>query len=242
MYKRALGMVTVIAACFWVSAASAAGADSDAGTSLGQYGIETIAAKPFGGGLIGPLPSAMDELPVAGPREFYVYGDAKEKSNHFFPTGWMGDWNDIKMNQNSRVLPHSGSSCIEFVYTAKGSRGARWAGVYWQNPGNNWGGIEGRIDLRGATRLTFWARGKSGGETIETVKVGGIKDTFGDSDEVSMGPIVLTREWKQYRIDLRKADLSAISGGFCWMTSADHNPGGATFYLDDIRYEYPPAY
>lgn len=175
---------------------------------------------------------------LARSDRFYVYSDSTGEANHFFPTGWMGDWNDIKMNQKSTVRPFSGRTCLEFVYTAKATRGARWAGVYWQNPGNNWGGIDGRYDLRGARRLTFWARGKHGGEGIETVKVGGIGGNFPDSDEVSIGPVVLTTEWKKFTINLTHADLSAISGGFCWMTNADLNPAGMTFYLDDIRYEF----
>ncbi len=150
----------------------------------------------------------------------------------------MGDWNDIRMNPRCLIAPYSGKTCLEFVYTAKVTRGARWAGVYWQNPANNWGGIDGRYDLRGAKRLTFWARGKFGDERIETVKMGGIGGNFQDTAEVVIPAIVLTKEWRQYTIDLSKADLSAISGGFCWMANADMNPKGITFYFDDIRYEF----
>ena len=49
--------------------------------------------------------------------------------------------------------------------------------------------------------------------------------------------MVLTQEWKQYTIDLRGKDLSYMIGGFCWATNADVNPEGATFYLDEIKYE-----
>ena len=44
-------------------------------------------------------------------------------------------------------------------------------------------------------------------------------------------------DWKQYVINLEGKDLSSISGGFAWATNLDVNPDGATFYLDDIRYE-----
>jgi hypothetical protein len=52
-----------------------------------------------------------------------------------------------------------------------------------------------------------------------------------------MGPVVLTKDWQQYEIDLSGKDISYISGGFCWSTNLDVNPDGCTFYLDDIRYE-----
>jgi hypothetical protein len=224
---------------------------STSSTLQNQYGVETLsnptASSPptsIGGGPdmflpTEPVPQARSEWLHTTPTEFfYVYSDTRGQANHFFPTGWMGDWNDIKMNQRCLIAPYSGKTCLEFVYTAKVTRGARWAGVYWQNPANNWGGIDGRYDLRGAKRLTFWARGKSGGERIETVKMGGIGGNFPDSDEVVNPAIVLTRDWRKYTIDLSKADLSAISGGFCWMSNADMNPNGITFYLDDIRYEF----
>ena len=60
---------------------------------------------------------------------------------------------------------------------------------------------------------------------------------YSDSDTASIGPVVLTQDWKQYTIDLRGKDLGYIIGGFAWSTNIDVNPDGATFYLDEIRYE-----
>jgi len=31
--------------------------------------------------------------------------------------------------------------------------------------------------------------------------------------------------------------MSNIIGGFCWATNIDVNPEGATFYLDEIKFE-----
>ncbi|UCH12423.1 MAG: hypothetical protein JSW18_00280, partial [Candidatus Omnitrophota bacterium] len=72
---------------------------------------------------------------------------------------------------------------------------------------------------------------------IEEVKMGGISGAYPDSDFASIGPVILTKEWKQYEIDLADKDLSYISGGFCWSINLDVNPDGCVFYLDDIRYE-----
>jgi hypothetical protein len=64
---------------------------------------------------------------------------------------------------------------------------------------------------------------------------------YPDSSSAEIGPIELTDTWKQYTINLAGKDLSYISGGFCWVTTADLNPEGATFYLDDIKFEADPA-
>ncbi|MFH2136921.1 MAG: hypothetical protein ABII88_00245 [Candidatus Omnitrophota bacterium] len=168
---------------------------------------------------------------------FGVYYDRGDRNNHYIPSGWMGDYGDIKMNDNYKENPHSGKTSIQFNYSAKGKQGANWCGVAWQNPANNWGEKDGGKDLRGATKLTFWARGELGNERILEVKFGGIGGTYADSDSVGIGPVDLTAEWKQYTIDLADCDLSYIIGGFCWSTSADANPEGCTFYFDDIQFE-----
>jgi len=168
---------------------------------------------------------------------FYVYADKSSLDNHYVPSGYMGDFGDVKLEEASKDKPHSGSTCIKVGYTAKGTQGARWTGVFWQNPANNWGTKDGGINLTGATKLVFMARGAKGGERIEEFKVGGIMGEYSDSDTASIGPVVLTNEWKEYSIDLRGKDLSYLIGGFCWVANADGNPEGAEFYLDDIRFD-----
>jgi len=174
------------------------------------------------------------------PKEFVIYRDKNSRDNHYIPSGWMGDYGDIKLNDQYTQNPQSGNTCIQFVYSAKKSQGQGWAGVYWQNPANNWGTKKGGFDLTGMNKLTFWARGEKGGEKIEKFVVGGIKGTYADTAEVSIGPIELTNDWKQYTISLSGKDLTYISGGFCWVTTSDLNPEGATFYLDEIKFEYDP--
>ena len=170
------------------------------------------------------------------PKEFGIYKDKNARENHYIPSGWMGDYGDIKLNDQSADNPHSGTTCMQFVYSGKKSQGQGWAGVYWQNPANNWGSKKGGFDLTGMTKLTFWARGAKGGEVIQKFKLGGIKGTYPDSADVEFGPVELTDTWKEYTINLAGKDLSYISGGFCWVTTTDLNPEGATFYLDDIKF------
>ncbi len=170
------------------------------------------------------------------PQPFYVYFDKESDKNFFCPSGWMGDVDSITFDENWKINCHSGLTCIRIVYLpAKGT--LKWAGVYWQNPPNNWGFKEGSLDLTGARRLTFWARGEKGGEIIEKFRIGGIIGHYPDSDVAQVSPVVLTKEWKKYSIDLMRKDLTYISGGFCWVAKLEDNPEGFTFYLDDIRYE-----
>ncbi|MCS7185240.1 MAG: hypothetical protein NZ870_04900 [bacterium] len=181
--------------------------------------------------LVGRPPTLVDG-------KFYVYKNSSDRS-FYAPSGWMGDYGDIKMDTNCKDNPKSEPTCIKFTYTAKGSQGAGWAGVYWQNPANNWGSLDGGYNLVGAKKLTFWARGEKGGEVISDFKMGGIfQGEYPDSGSASIGTIVLTKEWKQYTINLKGVDLSYIIGGFCWVATKNDNPSGMTFYLDDIQYEF----
>ena len=170
-------------------------------------------------------------------KTFKVYTDGSSPDNHYVPSGWMGDYGDLKLDEKFLTNSHSGTTCIKVVYNGKATQGARWAGIYWQNPPNNWGTRPGGYDLTGAKKLTFWARGEKGGERIEEFKIGGTTGEYADSDVAGIGPVVLTMEWQEFTIDLEGKDLSSISGGFCWSTNLDVNPQGCTFYLDDIKYE-----
>jgi hypothetical protein len=169
---------------------------------------------------------------------FPVYIDNGYFRNHFIPSGWMGDYGDMRYNPNWKKNVHSRKSCIRIQYTAESSQGNGWSGIYWQNPENNWGmRPNSGFDLSEAEELTFWARGEKGGEVIREFKIGGISGAYPDTDSVSIGPITLTQEWKEYTIDLEDMDLTYIIGGFCWVASSMDNPGGMVFYLDDIVYE-----
>jgi len=183
-----------------------------------------------------PAPAAAPVVEKA-VADFKVYGDKYDSGNHYIPSGWMGDYGDISIDDGWSQNPHSGKSCIKISYSAKGAQGAGWMGIYWQNPANNWGNMKGGYDLTKYKKLTFWARGEKGGEVISEVKVGGITGSYPDSDAGSIGPITLTKDWKQYEIDLKDMDLSYISGGFEFSAAARDNPDGFTIYFDDVKYE-----
>lgn len=170
---------------------------------------------------------------------FYVYRD-KGFKNRFTPSGYMPDGQCINLDDGWQYDPKEGKTCIRIIYDIACSKeGRKWAGIYWQNPPDNWGSKKGGYNLAGATKLVFWARGELGGERIEEFRVGGMggDEMYPDTDMAFIGPVILTNEWKKYTIDLRGKDLSYISGGFAWTTSSDVNPHHCTFYLDDIHYE-----
>jgi hypothetical protein len=169
---------------------------------------------------------------------FAIYLENASKQNHFAPSGWMGDFGDLRINQANTENPRSGTTCIKITYSGRMAQGAGWAGIYWQQPANNWGDKRGAgYNLTGAKVLTFWAKGARGGEKIAEFKVGGITGEYPDSDSSVIGPITLSKNWTKYTIDLNRKDLSSIIGGFCFALSRDDNPTGAIIYFDDIVFE-----
>lgn len=173
----------------------------------------------------------------AGQTYFYVYAPkGSPEVNHYTPSGWMGDTGDLRYEEVADPAK-AGSTCIKISYSAKRSKGAGWAGIYWQNPNNNWGSRQGGYNLSKFKTLTFMARGAKGGEVVDGFKMGGIQGEFGDTDNGTTGPVTLTTDWKTYTIDLSGKDLSRIIGGFCIALAADNNSAGAQVFLTKIRYE-----
>ncbi|MFH1714711.1 MAG: hypothetical protein ABH857_00730 [Elusimicrobiota bacterium] len=171
-----------------------------------------------------------------GMKKFYVFTELRSDENHFIPSGWMGDTGDIKYSPRCRIKPFKGQTCVKIDYSAEKIQGAGWAGIYWQYPANNWGVEKEGFDLTGIKKLEFWARGEKGDEIIAEFNVGGITGKYPDSTVASIGPIMLTKKWKKYTINLKDKDLSHIIGGFSWSASAEDNPSGFTLYLDEIQF------
>jgi exo-beta-1,3-glucanase (GH17 family) len=188
------------------------------------------------------------KVPTRTAASLYIYEDVDSPNNHYKPTGYMGDTGDIQIDDAFEGNPHSGKTSIRITYQAKGkgpnecsySPPCKWAGLYWQEPPNNWGRDELKkgkgLDLSSYKRLVFWARADS--ECSIEFKVGGINEPYGDSLKYPRSKRArLGRNWQEFEIDLTEADLKHIIGGFCWVTTWDANPKGITFYLDDIRFE-----
>ena len=171
-------------------------------------------------------------------KPFYIYANKGSRSNHYTPSGFMPNGKCLSFADTWTEDCYSGSSCMKIEYDVECSRNSdQWAGIYWLNPPNNWGNRKGGYNLTGAEKLTFWARGEKGGEQINEITIGGLSGDYSDSDVAVIGPIILMPEWRQYTIDLRGKDLSYISGGFSWSTSAEVNPLDCVFYLDEMKFE-----
>jgi hypothetical protein len=183
--------------------------------------------------------------------DFDVYTDLSAAGNHFVLPAKMGVYAEI--DPGCFENPHNGATCIENKFNGTGTS---WGGWYLMNgvlegeetqPKQNWGEYpDAGFNLTGATELTFWAKGKEGGERVEFFAFGvgrkpdtGAPDaTYPDSSpKKSLGYKTLGKEWQQYIIELDGADMSYVLGGFGWVTNARKNDNRPiTFYLDDIKY------
>lgn len=182
-------------------------------------------------------------VPADSAKKFYIYKDKDASENHFIPSGWMGDVNDLKVNSQSTETAASGTTSIQITYSAKKSQGQGWAGVYWQSAQNNWGSTNTGYDLSDFNKLVFKAKGKNGNEVITTMKVGGITTdptgkpvAFPDSASVEYGPIRVTKDWQEYSINLEGKDLAYINGGLGIIFNADQAGEEQTVYLDDVYF------
>ena len=174
-----------------------------------------------------------ESLPTLGGKAklpLVVYSEAGDKVP-YVAAGYMGDTGNLKMTDDDASYPHSGKTALKAQYTA----GNGWGGVVWQSPANDWGEVPGGYDLTGAKKLSFWARGEKGGEKV-SFSFGLLdKAKYADSAKGELKDVELTREWKEYSLDLTGKDLKQIKTGFVWIVGAKGEP--VTFYLDDIKFE-----
>ena len=178
---------------------------------------------------LAPAVKAADAPPKA-TLPLVVYAEAGDKLT-YIPSGYMGDVGNIKMADDDKTAPHSGKTDIKVQYTS----GTGWGGVVWQSPANDWGEKPGGLDLTGAKKLTFWAKGAEGGEKVSFSYGLLDKAKYADSSKGELKDLELTKDWKQYTIDLDGKDLSQIKTPFTWVLGAKGDP--ITFYLDDIQFE-----
>lgn len=202
----------------------------------GGYWLYAIVQDNHNGAAVADVPLYVNGTP-AKPKAakatlpFVVYEDGMKELPYIW-SGWMGNYQNIGMDEKSTDQPHSGKVCMRIDYKAADGFG----GIVWQSPANDWGEKPGGRDLTGAKKLTFWARGQAGGEKVD-FKLGVIGDDkpFHDSASAELAGVVLTSDWKQYTIDLAGKDLSCIKTGFVWLLGGQGQP--VTFFLDDIQYE-----
>lgn len=197
-----------------------------------QTGGAAVANVPFRVNAPMKIASAMpvSKLP------YVIYGEASKSrpTQHsvFVPSGFMGNAGAITMDAGATDLPHSGSTCLKFGYSATAS----WGGVLWQSPAGDWDGkLPGGANLTGASQLEFWVRGATGGEKVNFA-FGALNGNqpYRDTGSGELQDVVLTTKWQKLTIPLADLDLRQIKTGFGWSLAGQEKP--VTFFLDDIRF------
>jgi hypothetical protein len=158
----------------------------------------------------------------------YVIYNGGQTSDEYAPSGYMGNSSALEFGLHDQTFS---PRCIKVRYSATDG----WTGVVWQSPANDWGDKPGGLDFSGAKALTFRAKGDIGDE-IATFKYGllGADKTYPDSSSASLENVHLSKDWKNYSIDLSSKDLSDIKTAFCFVVTGSSHP--MTFYIDDIEY------
>jgi hypothetical protein len=114
-----------------------------------------------------------------------------------------------------------------------------FGGICWKNRLGNEGEAPGDdLSAAGYRRISFWAKGTSGGETAEfrAGGLGDIKTRHRDSFDVTAGKIKLTSTWSEHSIYVNDVDLSSVMTVFCVLLHREDNADGAVIYVDDIQY------
>jgi hypothetical protein len=157
------------------------------------------------------------------------------------PSGIMGDVGDVHIQKYQEfvrfIYETSGLGPHEWEYKYIGgnlnSAPAKFAGVMYLNPKNNWcTDLRGGYDLRGFRTIKWEARSVSGEVNTEFV-FGGVNWRWDDVNKVkqnctypdslpskSMGIKLLNATWQEFRYDLTQLsddDLRYVVGGFGWV-------------------------
>jgi hypothetical protein len=151
------------------------------------------------------------------------------------PSGFMGDGETpgaIAVTEDACTGSRGGEgqgTCRQFTWRP-GRVG--WAGVFWQYPEANWGTLPGLAIPEGATEVTLWAWGATGGEEVKFLA--GIGGAAADGFAAESTVFTLTTTPTQYRVALPTATLpNELVGAFGWVSG---DTGGASFFVDDIQW------
>ena len=196
-------------------------------------------AMPPPDGSSAPDAGGAPDAPQAGPQALPM-----TVSDYFAPSGFMGDGGEsptalvVQLMNCKQPRPSTAAGdCYHVTYTPAT---LNWAGVYWQYPENNWGAMPGKQVEAGATKVTFYAAGKTGGEKLQFLAGGEDDANLPHHDGFKATTMItLTTTLTQYQIDLSGGTYdTGVLGAFAW-TFAEPQGSRAPleFYLDTIRWE-----
>ena len=168
----------------------------------------------------------------------------------FIPSGYMGNTGAIKMDPQWTDEPALGQDLPESGLHGRRQLGRRRLA----EPGQQLGRQGRRLEPdRARRRSRFWARGDKGGEKVSfSFGLIGSDKPFHDTGKGKLENVMLTKDWKQYTIDLKGQDLSRIVTGFVWTSgrvgpAGDVLPGRHQVRVDrtkgnnDMKLEFLPA-
>ncbi|MDR2442197.1 MAG: hypothetical protein LBE31_01595 [Deltaproteobacteria bacterium] len=185
----------------------------------------------------------------------YIYRDYVDGANNYTQKAWMGNnyKNIPEMNEAAEGRDGTTGILAELDLTNHS-----WGGYLFINgllqagstlPELDFGDNKTGLDLTGATKLVFYARGEKGGESVSFF-LGGLGMEMGkksaphadSAPQVSLGYVTLKDSWERYEIPLShlNRDLISIACGFGWVTNDVSNSDSklVRFYLDDIYFEF----
>jgi hypothetical protein len=229
--------------------AAGTGTADDGGAGTGAAGTSGAAgaAGSGGGAADAGAAGAGGTAPPPGPLALPV-----TVSDHFRPTGGMGDavvagavtiGNDATACAGEPAAASQGD-CYTVTYHPQpivAPATTTWAGFYWQYPDDNWGTMAPLTIASGAKDVSFYAKGKAGGESI-TFEAGGILNQVSMATPYTDGFTVtmtfkLTNVWAKYTLPMTGLTYAGgVLGGFAWVASAP-NTNAITFYLHGIVWE-----
>jgi hypothetical protein len=181
-----------------------------------------------GGGSAGAGSSSSSGLP-SGPAPIPFAVD-----DYYSPSGFMGDGEQPGGLTDAPACPARAGDALGKCHHVTWKPGAKgWAGVYWQYPDGNWGTAAGHAIDPGATRVSFWAWGKSGGEKVDFFS--GINPP--DGYKVETGDLTLTATPTQYFLKLAGATYGTVVGAFGWSSGTSDGSTPVEFYVDDIQWQ-----
>lgn len=178
---------------------------------------------------------------------FYVYRNRDSGANHYVPS-WVTN-GDGTLTVETDALRAAGDTTVRVAWDGgAGSDGYPWNGVGFEEPsgyfsagasGDGYALFGGSPAPEGA-RLMFDAKldAEDAGDSVE-FGFGGA----GDSTANAGWWVALDTDWTTYSLDLSGLDLSSLHLGFLATVNDTHDVGadGVTFYLDNIRFEWPRA-
>ncbi len=219
-------------------------ADSSDGETEVPVGDGDGDSTPTGTG--GSMSVNLEDLPVEAPLPMIV-------TDFFGPSGFMGAELELPHEVDGITMDVEGCTdrpegalgeCFKITYKPQNlypgpsldTPEATWAGVFFQNPEENWGEARGVIVEPGATKITFNAWTESGELLVEFLSggIGNLGTAYADTFKSNLS-VTLTDDLSSsaYEISLVGMRYHNVLGGFGWVLSTD-SLDEIVFYLDNV--------